>query len=246
MTFAILRLSRMKLDFSNERVLAVVAHPDDAELLCAGTLARAKEDGAKIGACVMCKGDKGQPNKPIRNLTAVRRSEMRAAAKILGTELFLAEFSDATLADGYPWRLKLIEIFRQFKPTLVLAHAPEDYHPDHKAASQLAEAASWSCASRGQKTKTPAMDSPPELWWMDTINMSGFMPEFYVDISRQFEIKKRMLSCHKSQLARGRDGDFSPLSELMELQFRARGMQSGVFAAEAFRLHKAFKRTRAW
>jgi N-acetylglucosamine malate deacetylase 1 len=49
----------MKLSFTNDRVMAVMAHPDDAELLCAGTLARAKADGAAIAICVMCAGDKG-------------------------------------------------------------------------------------------------------------------------------------------------------------------------------------------
>ncbi|MBA4149165.1 MAG: PIG-L family deacetylase [Verrucomicrobia bacterium] len=236
----------MKLDFSRDRVLAVVAHPDDAELLCAGTLARARQDGAAIGICVLCQGDKGQPNKPIRNLAAVRRKEMKAATAILGAELFLGEFADATLADGIPHRLKLVEILRQFRPTLVLAHAPEDYHADHQAASKLAEAASWSCASRGQKTKTAPQDAPPAVWFMDTINMSGFVPGFYIDISRYADVKERMLNCHKSQLARGTDGDFSPLNELMQLQFKARGMQSNVSAAEAFRQHHAFKRTQAW
>lgn len=236
----------MKPDFTNERVLAVVAHPDDAELLCAGTLARAKADGAQIAICVLCNGDKGQPSKPIKNLAAVRRREMTASAKLLGAELFLGGFSDATLVDGQSSRAKVIEILRRFRPSLVLAHSPEDYHTDHRAASVLAEAASWHCASRGHKSKFPAMDSPPALWWMDTINTSGFTPEFFVDISPHAKLKQQMLACHKSQLARGKDGDFSPLSELMELQFRARGMQSGVFAAEAFRAHHAFKRTRAW
>src|SRR6476646_5695065 len=54
----------MKLDFTDERVLAVVAHPDDAELLCAGTLARAKADGAAIAICILCRGDKGLPDQP--------------------------------------------------------------------------------------------------------------------------------------------------------------------------------------
>ena len=54
----------MKLSFKGERVLAVVAHPDDAELLAAGTLARAHRDGAAIGVCVLCQGDKGQPSQP--------------------------------------------------------------------------------------------------------------------------------------------------------------------------------------
>jgi LmbE family N-acetylglucosaminyl deacetylase len=226
--------------------MAVVAHPDDAELLCAGTLARAKADGATIAIAVLCNGDKGQPGQPIKNLASIRRKEMNASAKLLGGELFFGGFSDASLADEQNSRAKTVELFRRFRPTLVLAHSPEDYHTDHRSASALAEVASWLCASRGHKSKLPPMDSPPALWWMDTINTSGFMPEFFIDISGQAELKKKMLACHKSQLARGRDGDFSPLMELMELQFRARGMQSGVFAAEAFRSHQAFKRMRAW
>lgn len=236
----------MKLDFSNERALAVVAHPDDAELLCAGTLARARADGAEIGICVMCDGGKGQARKAIRNLVAVRQREMKAAAKILGAKLFLGEFPDGELVDGRPQRLKLIEVYRKFRPTLVIAHSAADYHPDHRAVAELAEVASWFCASTGHKTRTRAMDAPPELWRMDTIAMHGFAPGFYVDISDHFGVKDRMLACHQSQLARGDDGDFSPLTELMETQARARGQQADVKMAEAFQIHEAFKRTKAW
>src|SRR5688500_17190120 len=124
----------MKLNFSGDRVLAVVAHPDDAELLCAGTLARARDDGAAIAVCVMCRGDKGQPPRPIPNLPGVRRKEVAAAARLLRADLFFGDFADGTLADGTPQRQKLIEIYRQFRPTLVVAHSVEDYHPDHRAA----------------------------------------------------------------------------------------------------------------
>ncbi|MDB6024345.1 MAG: hypothetical protein JWM68_568 [Verrucomicrobiales bacterium] len=236
----------MKFDFKEERILAVVAHPDDAELLCVGTLARARQDGAAVGICVLCQGEKGQPSTPIKSLAAARKKEMQAAAKLLGAELFLTDFPDGTLTDDYASRLRVVEIFRQFEPTLVIAHAPEDYHPDHRAASALAEATSWFCASRGQKTKTGAMSASPAVWWMDTVNMSGFAPEFYVDISGWQQTKEEMLSCHTSQLLRGNDGDFSPLTELMRQQYQTRGSQCGVPAAEAFRAHHAFKRARAW
>jgi LmbE family N-acetylglucosaminyl deacetylase len=236
----------MKLNFQGERILAVVAHPDDAELLCAGTLARARDDGAAIAICVLCQGDKGQPAKPVSNLTAVRRREMTAAARLLGAKLFRGDYPDGALADGPSQRLKLIEIFRQFNPTLILAHAKEDYHPDHRAASALAEAASWFCASRGHKTRSPAMKCPPALWWMDTVNMSGFLPGFYIDISDYMTLKEKLLACHRSQLSRGADRDFSPLADLMRLQYQSRGSQAGVFAAEAFCAHHAFKRARAW
>jgi N-acetylglucosamine malate deacetylase 1 len=236
----------MKLTFSADRILAVVAHPDDAELLCAGTLARARDDGAAIGVCALCRGDKGQPAKPIRNLAAVRRREMAAAARLLDAELFPVGVSDGTLADVHATRQKLTETFRRFRPTLVLAHAPEDYHPDHRAACALAEAASWFCASRGYKTRSAPLHASPALWWMDTVAMSGFAPGFYVDISAYLGLKERMLACHRSQLTRGADKDFSPLLALMRQQSQARGLQSGVAAAEAFRPHHAFKRARAW
>jgi len=81
---------------------------------------------------------------------------------------------------------------------------------------------------------------------MDTLNMSGFDPGFYVDISAHVATKVRMLDCHKSQLRRGADSDFEPLSALLKIQTQARGSQAGVAAAEAFRGHYRFKRGRAW
>jgi LmbE family N-acetylglucosaminyl deacetylase len=236
----------MRLDFSEERVLAVVAHPDDAELLCAGTLARAKSDGATISICVLCQGDKGQPTPPIDNLVQIRREEMAAAAELLGAELFHCSFLDGELFDEPEARRVLVEVYREFRPTLVLAHSSHDYHPDHRTAGSLAEVASWLASSAGHKTTPPALPSPSTLWWMDTINMSGFAPHFYIDVSDYLDLKRRMLACHRSQLQRGEDSDFSPLEQLMLRQSDARGAQAGVNAAEAFRSHTAWKRARAW
>ncbi|HEV2295362.1 MAG TPA: PIG-L deacetylase family protein [Tepidisphaeraceae bacterium] len=238
----------MKLSFANDRILAVMAHPDDAELLCAGTLARARDDGAGIGMCVMCRGEKGAGSATgAVDLGAIRREEAEAAARMLGAELYWQDHPDGELFDTYPARLKLVATLRRFRPTLVIAHAGEDYHPDHLAASTLAEAATWFAASRGHVTAqfTP-LDTPPSLWWADTVNMAGFEPGFYLDITDHVGTKKRMLDCHRSQSQRGRDGDLVPLAELMARQMEARGAQAGVAAAECFRALAAFKRLRAW
>src|ERR1043166_600150 len=120
----------MKLSFAQDRVLAVMAHPDDAELLCAGTLARAKADGASIGIVVMCQGDKGAGSTAPPDLARVRQEEGAAAAEVLGAQLFWFGAADGELFDSYDTRKKLIEIFRGFRPTLAIAHAMEDYHPD--------------------------------------------------------------------------------------------------------------------
>ena len=128
----------------------------------------------------------------------------------------------------------------------MLAHSPDDYHSDHRAASALAEAASWYCASGGHKTQSGVMPAQPALWWMDTVTMAGFEPGFFIDMGQYVELKRRMLACHKSQLQRGSAGDFSPLEEQMIRQCEARGIQASVQAAEAFRIHSAWKRAGAW
>jgi LmbE family N-acetylglucosaminyl deacetylase len=234
----------VRLDFSEERILAVVAHPDDAEILCAGTLARALQDGASIGIAVLCKGDRGQPEEPIPELADVRREEMTVASKLLGAQLFFGDVSDGTLIDEVGVRLELTEVFRKFESTLVLAHDPADYHPDHRAASQIAQAASWYCASRGHETPSPPTPGPPALWFMDTVEMLDFDPGFYIDVSEHIDLKRAMLGCHESQLLRGED--LPPLAQTMELQARARGMQAAVEHAEAFRIAPMTKRIRAW
>ncbi|MGD0260334.1 MAG: hypothetical protein ABSD29_10985 [Verrucomicrobiota bacterium] len=61
-------------------------------------------------------------------------------------------------------------------------------HPLHRAAATLAEAASWFCASRGYKAAAPPLAAAPALWWMDTVNMSGFNPGFFVDKSQPLSL----------------------------------------------------------
>src|SRR5688500_9404778 len=155
----------MKLSFAHDRLLAVMAHPDDAELLCAGTLARAKSDRAAVAICVTCTGDKGGPPDTTKDLAAARRAEVIVAAKVLAAETFFLAVPDGELYDTAEARRALSEVYRQFTPTLVLAHAQNDYHADHRAASALAEAASWFAASKGHATDTPALAAPPALWW---------------------------------------------------------------------------------
>ena len=86
------------------------------------------------------------------------------------------------------------------------------------------------------------MTKPPALWWMDTVEMIGFEPHFYLDVTQYLELKRQMMRCHKSQLARGGEGNFSRLDEMLIRQCQARGAHAGVPAAEAFRQHEAWKR----
>jgi len=237
----------MRLDFSDERVLAVVAHPDDAEYFCAGTLARARSEGAVVAVDVLCQGDKGQGKGAHGDdLVEKRRREMQTAADLLGAELMSAERPDGQLRDDDRLRRVLLDHFRSFRPTLVLTHSPRDYHPDHRSAAAVAEATTWFSASAGQSSQFEVLRKQPALWWMDTMNMVDFQPGFFVDISDQLLLKQQLLACHTSQMARGCDEDFSPLVDQMTRQNQMRGAQCGVAAAEVFQMHLAWKRPTAW
>jgi len=198
----------------------------------------------------MCRGDKGvgaaKSASTAENLGQLRHDEAAAAANVIGATLFWFGAGDGELFDTYENRRNLTEIYRKFRPTLVIAHAPEDYHPDHRAAAAIAEAGTWFAASRGHATVSPPLDSPPRLWFADTLNMQEFAPDFFLNVGDQLEIKRRMLACHRSQLERGGDGDFVPLQDLLLRQAGARGAQAGCAAAEAFRWHQAFKRVGAF
>ena len=121
----------MRLDFSNEHVLTVVAHPDDAEYLCAGTLARAKADGAAIGVCVLCQGDKGQPTTPIPNLADVRRAEMAA-------NYFIRSISiDSDQTDAVVNLCDLLRANGQLGEAAQLLHTLAAKYPHHREIADL-------------------------------------------------------------------------------------------------------------
>jgi LmbE family N-acetylglucosaminyl deacetylase len=182
----------------------------------------------------------------IDNLAEVRKEEAAAAARLLGADLLMAQIPDAELADIPSQRRTVIDLVRQFRPTLVLAHNAADYHPDHRAASALAEAASWFAASRGVPSDAPPLEAQPALWWLDAVNMAGFEPGFFLDISPFVELKHQMLRCHQSQRQRALDQEFASLEELMRRQYLTRGAQASALAAEAFRASLHWKRAGAW
>jgi LmbE family N-acetylglucosaminyl deacetylase len=144
-----------------KRIIAVFAHPDD-EGMVAGTLARYASNGAHIGLVCATKGEAGEISDSSlatpENLGAVRERELRCACDVIGIdELFLLGYCDSGMqgtpanerstafikaADEEVQR-KLVEIYRRFKPDLVITFEPFGWygHPDHVAAGKHATAA---------------------------------------------------------------------------------------------------------
>jgi LmbE family N-acetylglucosaminyl deacetylase len=223
------------------RVLALGAHPDDIELLCAGTLARFLAAGCAVELAIACRGDRGGASAgPDPELAARRHEEARSAAAILGAPVHFLDFGDAGVWDSAESRQVVLQLLRETRPELILTHGPTDYHADHVRVGELACHCAWFAASAGHATGQPPLDGPPAVFYMDNLGGMGFEPTHLVDVTASFETKRRMLECHGSQL--GRPGG---LAELAETLARLRGFQAGVDYAEGFRPATLWGRRRA-
>lgn len=127
-----------------ERALAVVAHPDDAELQAGGTLAKWAAAGCTVSILVCTDGSKGSwdPAQDTAELVATRQAEQRAALVALGSggECVFLDQTDGELGSGLDLRATVAREIRRLRPEVVLGHDPwKRYrlHPDHRAAGFL-------------------------------------------------------------------------------------------------------------
>jgi len=119
-------------------VLALFAHPDDAEFLCGGTLVQLAKLGAHLHIATLTAGDCGSAILPPEKITAILRKEAERAAARLGAEYSCLEEKDLLISYDAATLQKVLELVRQVDPDLVIAHSPSDYMVDHETASRLA------------------------------------------------------------------------------------------------------------
>src|SRR5262249_5862071 len=120
-------------------VLSLLAHPDDAEFLCAGTLLRlAREHGWEAHIATMTPGDCGSAELEPAEISRIRREEGRAAATLLGGTYHCVEERDLRIFYNEAALEKVVRLFRTVRPRIVITHAPSDYMLDHEVTSTLA------------------------------------------------------------------------------------------------------------
>src|SRR5688572_5752142 len=123
--------------------LAFLAHPDDAEILCGGTLIRLAEAGWKIHIATATPGDCGTATHNRFDISSIRTAEAAKAAAMIGGVYHCLDERDGLVVYDKPTLQKSIDLFRRIAPTLVFTHAPKDYMMDHEMVSLLARAASF-------------------------------------------------------------------------------------------------------
>ena len=230
----------------NQTALAFLAHPDDAEMLCAGTLIRLAEAGWDVHIATATAGDCGTMTETPWQISATRTAEARQAAAKLGGTYHCLDERDLFVVYDKPTLRKVMDLMRQIAPALVLTHAPADYMMDHEMTHRLARAASFGYAAPNASTLPRQPGSAvPHLYYCDPVEgatpITGDLvqPTVAVDITPVLERKTEMLACHASQRQwlRAHHGVDEYL-EAMQRHGTRRGELIGTAAAEAFVQHR--------
>jgi LmbE family N-acetylglucosaminyl deacetylase len=216
-------------------IIFIGAHPDDLEILCGGTIAACVAQGHTVWMATATNGNVGSPTLSRAAIATIRRAEAEAAAKCLGAAgLIWMDENDEFLFDDERTRLKFVDAVRQARADVIVAHNPNDYHPDHVASSKLASDARILSAVRLIETTHPPLPKSPELYHMDSIAGLRFEPQYFVDITPYFALKQQAAQCHASQNAWLKSIFNTELMDHIKVHSAFRGLQSGVPYAEAF------------
>lgn len=228
-------------------VLSVLAHPDDAEFLCAGTLLRLKrEHGWDVHIASMTPGDCGSMDRSADEIAAVRRQEGTNAAALIGAVYHCLEERDLLIFYSERPLERLTRLLRQVRPQLVLTHSPADYMLDHEVTSTLVRAAVFGAPAPNflaALNHPPALPHIPHLYYCDPIEGKDALgrpiePGFCVDISGVIDVKAKMLAAHASQrdwLLKHHGMD--QYLESMRQWSAQRGKSCDVAFAEGYRQH---------
>ncbi|MCD9023789.1 PIG-L deacetylase family protein [Cohnella silvisoli] len=225
-------------------VLAICAHPDDAEIWCGGTLAKYAARGDRVTIAIATNGEVGSPTHPKEEIAEIRRQESIVAAEVIGAELIWMGYRDEFLFDTEETRLAFIEAMRSSGADVVLTHWPDDlYNPDHTITGRVANDVAIMTTVPNIVTASPPLGKIPIVYFIESVAGLGFQPEEYVDITDSFELKQKMLAKHESQVGDWlKDQYGSNAMEMIEVIARFRGIQSGVRYAEGFIRAKAYPR----
>ena len=219
-------------------VLAVYAHPDDADVGCGGTLARWSKGGTAVHLIVCTDGGKGtsDPEVKPKKLAAERAAELEASSALIGlTSVDNLGFRDGELTDSDEFRQTLVARVRDLRPDIVCGHDPtaiffgQDYfnHRDHRIlGTALLDAVAPAAALPHYFPEA----GPPHQ--VSTVLLSGTLqPDDWVDVTDTIETKAAAVECHRSQFA----GQSGWAGEAVRQRAAEEGRRAGVAYAEGFR-----------
>ena len=228
-----------------QKILVILAHPDDPEFFCGATLARWARAGHEIHYFLLTCGDKGfdDANATADHICGVRHAEQEAAAAIIGVKsVRFLDLEDGYLVPSLELRRDMVRAIRQVRPDVLVTCDPThlfagDYyinHPDHRYAGQVVLDAVFPAADNPfffpELIKEEGLQphKPREVWVSLTSN-----PTVTLDVTDTWEIKIRALKEHKSQI-----GDPKEFEERMRARKSERSTEENEYYEEKFRVIK--------
>jgi LmbE family N-acetylglucosaminyl deacetylase len=225
-------------------VLAVFAHPDDAEISAGGTLARWASEGREVHLLVLTNGDRGSedPNQDRSELAGTRLAETEDAARLLGLAgTTILSTHDGELQNTRDVQAEIVRVVRRVRPTIVLTCDPTAWffgnryfnHSDHRTAGAVTLDAVFPGAGNPhffaeQLAEGLSVWKVPEVWLGWTLE-----PNHHQDVTGFVDLKLKALAEHQSQVQGGMLGFFE---EWLPAEAAENGRKIGVEHAEAFRV----------
>jgi LmbE family N-acetylglucosaminyl deacetylase len=226
------------MDEIPEIVLAVYAHPDDADVACGGSLARWAKAGTAVHLIICTDGGKGtmDPSVQSKDLVALRADELEESSAVIGLRSVVnLGFPDGELEDSEAFRRTLVEHVRALRPDVVCGHDPtavffgQSYfnHRDHRiAGTALLDAVSPAAAL---PLYFPEAGVPHQV---ATVLLSGTLePDEWVDVSDTIDAKAAAVECHRTQFAE--QGGWA--GDAVRRRAEEEGRRAGTRFAEGFR-----------
>ncbi|HXY91966.1 MAG TPA: PIG-L deacetylase family protein [Acidimicrobiia bacterium] len=193
-----------------ERILVVIAHPDDVDFGAAGSIARWTDAGIDVAYCVVTDGEAGGRHRGIgpAELAELRRVEQANAAKVVGvTDLTFLGYPDGRLVPSLELRRDITRVIRRVRPDRVLCQSPDRNfgriyasHPDHLVAGDATLCAVYPDA-RNPFAHPELLDEGYEPWVAPEIYvMTAAEADVFVDITDTVDRKVEALRSHVSQM----------------------------------------------
>jgi len=230
------------------KILALAAHPDDIEFMCAGTLIMLKERGHAIALATINSGSCGSATLPPDEIARIRALEARRAAELIGATYDCVGIPDLESVFDNPTRRKVSELVRRAQPDIVFTLFQGDYMPDHEITSLLARDATFTATlgnySTGAPNPAPIIKRLPYLYYcapLEGLDHFGqdVLLDIIMDVSSVMDKKAAMLCCHASQREWLRhEHGMDEYIEFMKHQSARFGARRGYAFGEAFRQHR--------
>jgi LmbE family N-acetylglucosaminyl deacetylase len=220
-----------------ETILVVAAHPDDEVLGCGGTIARHADAGNAVQVLIVAEGATSRQQQRDRGQAAEDLSALAQAAQTVGSILGAAGVELLDLPDNRLDSLDRLDLIKQIEeriaqhqPQVVYVHHAGDVNVDHR---RLHEAVVTACRpTPGQPVqRLLSYEVASSTEWQPPGSAPAFQPNWFVDISAQWERKRQALEAYAAEM---RAWPHARSIEALEHLARWRGAQVGVEAAEAF------------